>query len=120
MREDQLPEPSEELAARLLARVGFGDRFTATMVHPHTGPLAMDVYSFQHLVNLLNAPGLQIDFKALATWLDKVMGDAELAARTQAATEEGPQEKARSTARALMQERLEQCRVMIEEDPDLE
>lgn len=118
MREDQLSEPSEELAARLMERVGFSDRFTATMVHPHTGPLPMDVYSFQHLANLLNAPGLQIDLKALATWLDKVMGDAELAARTRAATEEGPQKKARSTARALMQERLEQCSAMMEESTE--
>lgn len=118
MREEQLSEPSEELAARLLARVGFNDRFTATMVHPHTGPLPITAYSFQEIANLLNAPGLQIDLKALATWLDEVVGDAELAARARETIDEGPQEHARSTTNALVKERLEQCRAKMEKDAE--
>jgi hypothetical protein len=118
MREDQLSDPSEELAARLSARVGFNDRFTATMVHPHTGPLPITAYSFQEVTNLLNAPGLQIDLKALATWLDDIMGDAELAARAREAIDEGPQELARSTASALVKERLGQCRAMLAGDAE--
>jgi proline dehydrogenase len=120
MREDQLSEPSEELAARLLARVGFNDRFTATMVHPHTGPLPITAYSFQEVANLLNAPGLQVDLRALATWLDEIMGDEELATLTREAIHEGPQQSARSTTTALVKERLEQCRVVTEEDTDSE
>jgi lysozyme family protein len=117
MHEAQLSEPSEELAARILARVSFNDRYTLAMVHPHTGPMPMDVYSFEQVANLLNAPGLHLDLKTLAKWLEKVMGDEELAARTLEAIEKSPQEKALLT-RSLMQERLEQCRAMMEEDTD--
>jgi hypothetical protein len=115
MHQDQLSEPSEELAARILARVSFDDRFVLTMLHPHTGPLPLPAYGFQEVVNLLNAPGLQFDLKALAKWVEKVMGDEELAARTLEAIDEGPQKKA-LLAKALMQERLEQCRAVMEED----
>jgi hypothetical protein len=115
MPKGPLSEPSEELAVRILARVGFDDRFVLTMVHPHTGPMPMDVYSLEQVANLLNAPGLQIDLSVLATWLDEVMGDKELAARTRETIGERPREQARSTTRALMQERLEQCRAMMEE-----
>ena len=114
---DQLSEPSEELAARILARVSFNDRYTLAMVHPHTGPLPMDVYSFQEVANLLNAPGLHLDLKTLAKWMEEVMGDEELAARVLEAIDEGPQKKALLT-RALMQERLDQCRAIMEEDTD--
>lgn len=117
MHEDQLSEPSQELAARILARVSFNDRFTIAMIHPHTGPMPMDVYSFQEVANLLKAPGLHLDLKTLAKWLEEVIGDEELAARILEAIDEGPQEKARLTG-ALMQERLEQCRAMMEEDTD--
>lgn len=118
MRGDRLSEPSEELAARLLARVSFDERFTAAMVHPHTGPMPMDAYSFEQVANLLNAPGLQLDLKVLATWIGEVIGDRELAARTREAIDEGPREQARSTTKALMQERLEQCRAMMEESTE--
>jgi hypothetical protein len=118
MREDRLPEPSKELAARLLARVGFNDRFTATMVHPHTGPLPITAYSFQEVANLLHAPGLQIDLRTLAAWFDDAVGDEELASRTRVAIDEGALEKARSTVSALVQERLEQCSAMMEESTE--
>jgi len=116
---DQLSEPSEELAARILARVGFNDRYALVMVHPHTGPLAISAYSFQEVANLLNAPGLHLDLKTLAQWMEEVMGDEELATRTLEVIDKGPQERAQLT-RALMQERLEQCRAMMEEDTDSE
>ena len=114
---DQLSEPSEELAAKILARVSFNDRYTLAMVHPHTGPLPMNVYSFHEVTNLLNAPGLHLDLKTLAEWLEEVMGDEELAARTLEAMEKRSQEKALLT-RSLMQERLEQCRAMMGKDTD--
>jgi hypothetical protein len=116
MHEAQLSEPSEELASRILGRVSFSDRFAAAMVHPHTGPIPMDVYSFEQVANLLNAPGTRIDLKALAIWLEEVMGDKELAARTREATDEGPHEQARTIISALVQERLQQCRAMMEEE----
>jgi hypothetical protein len=116
MHSDQLAEPSEELAARLLGRVSFNDRFTATMVHPHTGPLPITAYSFEEVVNLLSSPGLQIDLTTLAAWFDQAMGDSELAVRTREAIDKGPPEEARSIAKELVKERLEQCRAMTEED----
>ena len=117
MREDPLSQPSEELAARILTRVSFNDRFTAAMVHPHTGPLPVSAYSFQEIANLLNAPDLQPDLRVLAEWMERVMGDEELAAMILEALDKGPKKKTLLT-RSLMQERLEQCRAMMEEDTD--
>lgn len=117
----QLSEPSEELRARVLGRVGFADRFAVAIVHEHTGPMPMTAYGFEQLANLLKVPGARPHFGELQRWVREVVEDEELAGRIAEAMEQGDSDLARAgPIRDLMQERLRQCQEMCEEEPNEE
>jgi hypothetical protein len=115
----KLAEPSFKLASAVLAKVRFEDRFSVVMVDPRTGPMPIAVYSFQELTNLLSAPSLYLDLKALEWWVGEVMGDEELAAKITEATEEATSHEERALLiRDLMRERLRQCKCALEADKE--
>jgi hypothetical protein len=115
----KLGEPSVKLATTVLAKVRFEDRFSAVMIDPRTGPMPIAVYSFQELANLLSAPSLYLDLKALERWVKEVMGDDELAAGIAQVTQQATGHRERTLLiRDLMHERLSQCKGAQQEDQE--
>lgn len=77
------PAPSPAEAARLLSVVPWADRLRAGRMKPPVGLIKNDVRSLQELELLLapapsTLPGL--DFASAAAWVERVVGDAGLAA----------------------------------------
>lgn len=77
-----MPPPSEELSHRLLGTVPYKDRLPAGRLLPPVGIIPGDVRSLRELHLLLaqddrSLPG--VNFNALADWVERVIGDRELA-----------------------------------------
>ena len=102
-----LPNPSKDLADRILSEVGFEERFTAYRLRERTGATPLTLYCFEEIFILLNDPYPLVDFQLLEKWIRGVMGDVPLADRIQdiIAGETGDHEKT-GQIRALMAERL--------------
>ena len=82
-----LAAPSPSDAARMLAVVPWADRLRAGRMKPPIGLIKNDVRSLQELELLLEPapstlPGL--DFASAAAWVERVIGDAQLAAEIRA------------------------------------
>ena len=84
-----IPPPSEELSCRLLGTVPYKDRFAAGRLMPPVGMLREDVRSLQEL-HLLLAPDVRslpgVSLGALADWVERIIGDGELADAVRAVT----------------------------------
>jgi hypothetical protein len=77
-----LPLPGEELSRRLLRTVPYKDRLSAGRLMPPVGMLRADVRSLRELHLLLapddrSLPG--VNLSGLADWVERVIGDGELA-----------------------------------------
>jgi hypothetical protein len=74
--------PGKELSLRLLDRVSYGDRLAAGRLLPPVGIIPGHVRSL-HELHLLLAPDVRslpgINLSALADWLERILGDEELA-----------------------------------------
>lgn len=119
-----LSEPSPGLAIRALREVDFAERLTGVTLNQMAGTIPHDLYTLEAAVNflridpveLLLAPGGRaavhyVSPTALATWVEEVLEDVELAEaiRTEAAREEFYAQQI-GPVRALLQERLGQLR----------
>jgi hypothetical protein len=106
-----LSKPSRKLASRIVNEVGFEDRIIAYRLRERTGPLAMTLYSFEEVVTFLRDPFPRINFQALQSWINDVMGDGELAEKVKTVINEEPDGAARvQLVRDLMEERLGQSK----------
>jgi len=111
-----LPEPSEELAKRLLTRVGFNERIIGYRVNWSTGPMQVTLYSFKDAVSLLSDENARISPALLASWMREVYKDTELADKIEAAIEQGKNDKEKlELAGNFMKQRLKQCNEIIGE-----
>jgi hypothetical protein len=106
----ELESPTEALAGRILAEVGFEDRITGYRLRERTGIMTIRLYSFGEVVGLLNDPYPRLDFAGLQRWISETMGDPELAGKIGDAIQEDTSEQVRSIRiRDLMAQRLSQC-----------
>lgn len=109
-----LAAPSPSDAARMLAIVPWADRLRAGRMKPPVGLIKNDVRSLQELELLLEPapstlPGL--DFASAAAWVERVVGDAGLAAeiRAEAARDASYVDRCRSL-HAVVARRVAQIR----------
>lgn len=123
-----LPEPSEELATRLLCRLGVGERLVGVKMSPMSGVQQYPIYGFREAVNFLKldsaaevlswAPHVSVPFvdpKVLRLWVEEVFGDSDLAEAIGKVIGEGHSHaETIGRARELMKQRLEQCEALLE------
>lgn len=119
----KLSTPSAELAARILADVGFGERLVGVRMTPRAGMLRSSLYALREVAEFLNADSADevfadgcragigyVELDELAAWVAGEFGDAELATRIRSASRSPGNYLERSAAvRGLLEERLAQC-----------
>ena len=106
-----LSKPSEELAKRLLTKVGFNERIIGYRVDWSTGPMQVTLYSFKEAVAFLSNENARISSALLASWMREVHGDTELADKMESAIEQGKSDKEKlELVGSIMEQRLKQCR----------
>lgn len=106
----KLPDVSDELAPRILSKVGFKKRFIGGKLRHRRGIIRVTSYSFKEVVNLLNDEMPMIHFSALETWIREVMRDKELAEKmAEAIHKQKNYLDTLSSIKVLMEERLTQC-----------
>jgi len=114
-----LSEPSEELAKRLLTRVGFNERLFGYRVDWSTGPMQVTLYSFKEVVIFLSNENARISPALLAKWMREVYGDSKLADKMEDAIKQGESDKERlELVSNIMEQRLEQCKEIIGEETE--
>ena len=107
-------QPSEELSRRLLGTVPYRDRLPAGRLMPPVGIIPGHVRSLRELHLLLtpdarSLPGLSLT--ALADWVERIIGDLELAQALRNATENaGSYAEGCLTVYELVGLRLQQAR----------
>jgi hypothetical protein len=107
----RLSEPDEQLVSRVLSEVEYEDRLIGYRMRERIGPIRVSVYSFEEAVHLLNDSFPCLNPENLIEWIEVVVKDEELAARiAEAVEQEGNDRDRMLRARALMGERLCQCR----------
>jgi hypothetical protein len=128
-----LSEPKPELAARLLAAVGFEQRLVGLKMAAMGGSNPSELYSLNEVANFIHVDDYEtalrdqhatvgyVDPSALSRWVAEVLGDEELAA---AITECAPQGafygSVAMSLKELLLERLAQCQAVlnpVEADP---
>ena len=120
-----LSPPSEDLAKRILAEVGWEDRIEGFYEAPMRGRLREFIFKFEDAANLLRADvsdpwstrsGLfgYFEFKELQAWIRDVFGDHELADAIGSilAADASLKEQIESI-QLLMQLRLRQCEEIL-------
>ncbi len=125
----KLSQPSEELAARLVAKVGYEKRLVGVRMTPMAGVLEFPIYGLEEAVNFLQVDSFEevlaggprasipyVDPNALKRWVEEVFGDTELAEALGDAIEEGTNyvETIRPI-KGLMEQRLSQCKAVLED-----
>ena len=124
----KLPEPSKDVAAKILSEVDFDNRLVGFDMKPRAGNTPLSLYSFTEATNFLHVdsfdeltiPGARgsvgyIDLKALQTWVDTVMGDKDLGAAIAETIERNESYHDQANAvKELLAERLNQCKKMVE------
>ena len=112
---DKLKDPSQELANKILNEVGFEDRLVGFSLRERAGPIPVTMYSFKEVVSLLNDLHPRLDFNELERWVRETMGDTELAGEIAVAVRSERSDQDRSLRiKKLMEERLDQCKRLVE------
>lgn len=123
----KLPEPSKDIAARILAEVPFDRRLMGFRMTPRAGNTPMALYAFEEAVKFLHVDSLEdlltpggkgsvgyIDLGALKEWVEEVMGDKDLAAAIgEVIAEDSNYHDQANTVQGLMAERLSQCKHIV-------
>jgi hypothetical protein len=123
----KLPEPSKDLASRLLSEREYEERLVGYEMSPATGNAQRSLYSLQEAYDfvkmgemadlLLRGGGAIIgylDLDELRQWVGDVLGDGDLAAAVSEAVAAGENYRDRLLeVRQLMRERLDQCRAVV-------
>ncbi len=113
-----VPPPGEELSRRLLRTVPYKDRLSAGRLMPPVGMLRGDVRSLREL-HLLLAPDARslpgVNLSGLADWVERVIGDGELADALRKTTENsGSYVEGCLKVYELVELRLSQARKVVE------
>jgi hypothetical protein len=123
----KLSEPSKELAAKVLGKVGFHERLVGVRMTPMAGALQQPIHGFQEATNFLHIDSLDhvlaagprasvayIDPTALKRWVGEVFGDTELAEAMGEAIEKcNSYVETIRPVRQLMEQRLNQCKAVV-------
>ena len=125
-----LSDPSQELAAKLMSRVGIEERLVGTKMSPMAGVQQYPIYGLREAVNFLQVDSAAevlaagptasipyVDPKVLRRWVEEVFGDTDLADAMGEVISEGdhyPQTICR--VRELMAQRLSQCQAVLTND----
>ncbi len=122
-----LSDPSQELAVKLLSRVGFEERLVGAKMSPMAGVQQYPIYGLAEAVNFLRVQSAAqvlaagptasipyVDPKVLRRWVDKAFGDTDLAEAMREVISEGdPYPQTIVRLRELMARRLSQCQVVV-------
>ena len=101
----------EKVAARILSKVSFENRFIGGRLRHHAGMKRVTSYRFEEIIHLLNDPWPVLNPEALGRWIREVMSDVDLAEEIARVIEtESSYPIITSHIRSLMEERLDQCR----------
>ena len=112
-----LSKPPEELAKRLLTKVGFNERLIGYRVDWSTGPMQVTLYSFKEVVVFLSSDKARISSALLAKWMREVYKDTKIADKMEDAIEQGKSDKEKlELVGNIMEQRLRQCREIIGEE----
>ena len=112
--QEQIEEPSRELAEKILSECSFEDRFMGYRLRERAGSVPVVCYSFEEVVNLLRDKLPMIDLPGLARWVREVMTDEALADKMAAAKNKGQNDYERILlVRDLAEERLSQCKTVM-------
>ncbi len=86
----ELSEPSPSLVANLLKEVVYENRLEGCLMREHSGPIPVTIYSFEEAVRFLSDIFPLVDLAELANWVEKTIGDEELAAKIKESVKEEP------------------------------
>ena len=120
----KLPEPSKDVATRILSEVDFDNRLIGFDMKPRAGNTPLSLYSFAEATNFLHVDGFDaltipgaggsvgyIDLAALQNWVNTVMGDKDLAEAIAETVKENESYHDQANAvKELLAERLHQCK----------
>lgn len=123
-----LSEPSPEFAGKVLRGVGTKHRLVGVKMTPMAGNLEQPIYSLEGTIKFLEMESREhligggpkgsvpyVDPKFLGRWVADVLGDEELAKAIDEAVERGKNYRERiEAARALMEQRVSQCKAVLE------
>lgn len=129
-----LSEPSVELAAKILSEVADDQQLGGYRMTAGSGPTFFALHSLEAAVNLLGTDSIErllsqgnrgslgyIDPGVLKRWVDEVFGDHELAVAIGLEIDAGESYADRvGPIRALLAERLQQCRDLTEQPEQAE
>lgn len=118
-----LSQPSPDLAARILAEVGFEERLVGVRMTPRAGMLRSSLYAVREVAAFLNAGSIEevfadgcragigyVELGELADWVGSVFGDAELATRIRSTIHsKGSYLEKGAAVRGFLEARLRQC-----------
>lgn len=110
----ELAQPYNKIVFKILSQVSLEDRLIGYCVGERSGASRITLYSFQEVIDFLGNTFPQIDFKDLERWTRMVIGDEELGKSISNAVKAEPNDHERTQRiRALMEERLAQCKKQI-------
>ena len=108
-----LAKPNKKLASRILTEVDFRKHIMGYQLSERGGARPVKLYSFEEVVNFLNAPHPRIDFEALLVWVQEVMSDLELTSKLKAIFHQDVSDYEKSLrCRELMEQRLAQSKAV--------
>lgn len=123
----RLPEPSKDVATRILSEVPYNDRLIGFRMTPRSGNTPLSLYAFEEAVKFLHVDSLEdlltpgskgsvgyIDLEALKGWVSRVMDDQDLAAAIDEIVRNNDNYHDQANAvQTLMDERLQQCKEVV-------
>jgi len=116
-----LPQPTAELAGRILSTCSYADRLPAGRFTARVGIMRGTIRSVPELHLYLTADERSlpaVSFERLADWMERVVADVELAAATRAASRSaGSYVDTCIAVHALVADRLKQARSVLGQAP---
>jgi hypothetical protein len=109
----KLAKPNKILASRILTEVDYREHIMGYQLSERGGARPVKLYSFEEVVNLLNAPHPRLDFEALLVWVQDVMNDLELTSKLKTIFHQDVSDYEKSLqCRELMEQRLAQSKAV--------
>ena len=109
----KLAKPDKTLASRILTEVDYRKHIMGYQLSERGGARPVKLYSFEEVVNFLNAPHPRLDFEALLVWVQDVMKDLDLTSELKSIFHQDVSDYEKSfRCRDLMEQRLAQSKTV--------
>ena len=122
-----LPEPSRDVALRVVGEVGYEERLLGVKMRPMVGNQEHFIYSVKEVIEFLRMESVEdllttgsksyvgyIDLHVLKKWMAEVIGDQGLAEAIEKELEIRDNFKDQLTSvKALIEQRLDQCLALL-------